>query len=134
MRRRHPPWQEGPARAKAGAVARTIDFSPVFFFLFFPWGGPSTCILPPPASELHQQLTTPNNQVRSELAPGVSSVALRFWGAPSKRDRGFIRFGRPHLASSLLTVKNASIVRSSAQRRSVLFSLPFGFSSSSSSI
>jgi len=26
----------------AGAVARTIDFSPVFFFLFFPWGGPST--------------------------------------------------------------------------------------------
>jgi len=47
----------------------------------------------------------------------VSSIALPSRGAPSKRDRGFIRFKRPHQASSLLAVRNATIVGNSAQWR-----------------
>jgi len=134
MRRRHPPCQDYEARARLRGQLISLRFSSFCSFHGVDLLQYGTRIPPPTTSKLHQQLTTPNNQARKGLALGVSSVALRFWGAPSKRDRGFIRFGRSYLASSLLTVKNASIVRSSAQRRSVLFSLPFLFSSSSSSI
>ena len=106
IRRRHPPGRGG--LGSAGAVARTLWCESCSLVLRYR--------LPRHLSYTNgsQLQTTKTHQERGSR---VSLVALRSWGAPLKRDRGFIQFKRPHPASSLLAVRNLRIVGNSALRR-----------------